>query len=83
MKKRLFAVFLGLLIAAAIFLYHGSVPLRPTRDDTLPFPLAEGIRNALYYASLAPNAHNAQAWEVRYDSRTVMFSLALDRNRRL
>lgn len=83
MKKKLFSVFLGLFIAAAFFLYYGSLPLRPTRDDALPFPLAEGIRNALYYASLAPNAHNAQAWEVRYDSRTAIFSLALDRDRRL
>jgi hypothetical protein len=35
-----------------------------SKDTETSFPLSPDLREVLYYASLAPNGHNAQPWKL-------------------
>ncbi|MDR1823964.1 MAG: hypothetical protein LBR27_01275 [Bifidobacteriaceae bacterium] len=58
-------------------------PITVTKDTDLAFDLPAPVRESLYYASLAPNSHNAQMWQVTaYPSRGEL-AIALDPDRLL
>lgn len=57
--------------------------LHPERDTSLPFDLGQEERTVLYYAALAPNAHNSQPWRLRYRQDTETFTLFFDQARAL
>lgn len=81
-KKMLLLLLTGIVVAGG-YSYHKAKPLRITKDITLPFALESEQRNILYYASLAPNAHNVQPWQIHYNPSAMRFTLALDRSKAL
>ena len=83
MKKNIFIITLLCVSALTFYIYLKASPLCLEKDISLPFQLGEKERNILYYASLAPNAHNAQAWNVRYYKESNTFILAFDTARAL
>lgn len=72
------------LLAGAVGLaaYKGR-PVTIPRDIELPFALDESLREALYYASLAPSSHNAQMWQITALPIERQFVLKFDSNRNL
>jgi nitroreductase len=56
-------------------------PVRVDKDTSLPFDLPESVREALYYASLAPSSHNAQMWSVRAYPEAGRLAVAVDGDR--
>lgn len=59
----------------------GRLPME--KNTSLPFALQQEQRDILYYASLAPNAHNSQPWRIRYHKDTQLFTLIFDTRRAL
>ncbi len=53
------------------------------KDTSLPFLLTQEERDIMYYASLAPNAHNSQPWVLRYHNSSQTFTLVFDKDRAL
>lgn len=56
-------------------------PVTLVRNTTLDFPLELPLREVLYYASLAPNAHNAQMWRVEVFPAEKRLHVLLDKSR--
>jgi len=56
-------------------------PVRVEKDTSLSFALPESVREALYYASLAPSSHNAQMWHVRAYPEDNRLTIAVDADR--
>ncbi|MDR1799784.1 MAG: hypothetical protein LBR19_07905 [Bifidobacteriaceae bacterium] len=67
----------GAVLGAAI----KGRPITVPKETDLAFDLPAPVRDSLYYASLAPNSHNAQMWRVTaYPSRgELAIGLDLDR----
>ncbi|MDR2564680.1 MAG: hypothetical protein LBC97_01215 [Bifidobacteriaceae bacterium] len=77
-RKLKLAALAGLAGALVVALTAGWLTARPVRldkDTSLPFDLAPEVRESLYYASLAPNSHNAQAWRVRANAERLLVDL--------
>lgn len=90
MKKTLIVIALLCVLAATAvsgYIYQTARPLRLEKSLALPFQLSDEERSILYYASLAPNAHNAQPWQLRHHRRdsatTQTFTLTFDERRSL
>lgn len=81
-KKIFLSLLIGMIVVCACA-YHKAKPLRLTKDLSLPFALPTEQRHIVYYASLAPNAHNVQPWHIRYNPDARRFTLAFDRSKAL
>ena len=82
-RKTLLALASAALVCLAAYAY--SVAARPDmpKDTSLSFAMPQDMKEMLYYASLAPNAHNAQMWRVRYNPEQQQLTLLLDARRSL
>jgi nitroreductase len=69
---RIFSVFFGITVLAAFSACAGNKKLVQKNTD-LTFELSADLKEALYYASLAPNGHNTQMWKagVSPDQKTI------------
>lgn len=83
MIKKILAGLLICIAAISAYSYHKAKTLHLAKDLSLPFTLESEQRNILYYASLAPNAHNAQPWRISYNQNDQRFTLAFDRSKAL
>lgn len=81
-KKILLSLLICIVVIFA-YSYHKAKPLHLTKDTSLPFPLESEQREILYYASLAPNAHNVQPWRLTYNKNEQRFTLAFDSSKAL
>lgn len=83
MIKKILLSLLICIVVISVYSYHKAKPLHLTKDTSLPFPLESEQREILYYASLAPNAHNVQPWSLTYNKNEQRFTLAFDRSKAL
>lgn len=72
-KKIFLSLLIGMIVVCACA-YHKAKPLRLTKDLSLPFALPTEQRHIVYYASLAPNAHNTQPRQIRYNPDARRFT---------
>ena len=83
MIKKILLSLLICIVVISVYSYHKAKPLHLTKDTSLPFPLESEQREILYYASLAPNAHNVQPWRLTYNKNEQRFTLAFDSSKAL
>lgn len=82
MKK----LYIGSLLALCVLVCFGCQNIKALhleKDTSLPFTLSKEERDILYYASLAPNAHNSQPWALYYHQGSQTFTLVLDKGKAL
>ena len=79
--KRLLPALIVLLGTGLLLLSVSRPPLSMERDLSLPFAVDLPLREALYYAALAPNAHNTQMWIVAVSPDAETLRVVLDEER--
>lgn len=85
MKKRIkiaLVFVIIIILGGLVLLSFLGKPIKVHTDMKLE-GVDENICNALYYASLAANSHNAQSWKVELNTNKQLITISIDEERTL